>query len=235
MRKDEIGMSLAKKYLDILRKREPQLWKKPWEKSALTQQDLSEIEAGLGYSLPMPYREFLLSYQMPDDITVLVSFCGDAYANSWAKTFSREKHDYVPRPPHDIGPTVEFEWHNIAGNNAAEFLANLREEQGMQDGCPCFLEAGFIELGEVYGYLTYLDLVKGGIVTIHEEGVYDMMLVDGVDEASKSEVRAYMESQRLYICKDFDDFLRFVCTGDFLDEDEARFPTQEELERDYSY
>ena len=43
-----------------------------------------------------------------------------------------------------------------------------------------------------------------------------------------------METQELYICKDFNDFLRFVCTGDFLDEDEAKFPTKEELEQDYS-
>ncbi len=30
-------------------------------------------------------------------------------------------------------------------------------------------------------------------------------------------------------------FLRFACTGDFLDEDEARFPTPEELEQDDSH
>lgn len=42
-----------------------------------------------------------------------------------------------------------------------------------------------------------------------------------------------IESYQLYICKDFNDFLRFVCTGDFLDEDKAKFPTPEELERDY--
>ena len=62
-----------------------------------------------------------------------------------------------------------------------------------------------------------------------------MMLDDGVNGEDKAEVRNYMESRRLYICKDFNGFLRFVCTGDFLDEDEAKFPTQEELERDYSY
>lgn len=114
-------------------------------------------------------------------------------------------------------------------------MKKLKERQNVQEECPCFLEAGFILLGEVYGYLTYLDLVNGGIVTIHEEGVYDMMIDDGVDGTSKSEVRKYMESRRLYICKDFNDFLRFVCTGDFLDENEAKFPTQEQLERDYSY
>lgn len=133
----------------------------------------------------------------------------------------------------DIDPTVEFEWHNIQGNSGAEFLKNLQREQKTQDDCPCFLEAGFIGLGKVYGYLVYLDLVNGDVVTIHEEGVYDMMGA-GVKWNSKSEVRKYMETRELYICKDFHDFLRFACTGDFLDEDEARFPTQEELEQDYS-
>ena len=229
-------MTTAEKYLNILKEREPQLWEGPLEKSAFTECDLSTIEKGLGYSLPLPYREFLQSYKMPEDVTVLVSFCGDSYAKSWDETYSREEHDYVPLSEDDIGPTVEFKWHNIRGNNGTEFLENLREEQGMhgmQDQSPCFLEAGFIELGNVYGYLTYLDLVNGGIVTIHEEGVYDMMLVDGVNWADRSEVREYMEVQRLYICKNFNDFLRFVCTGDFLDENEAKFPTQEELERDY--
>ncbi len=228
-------MTTAKKYLDILKEREPQLFKEPLKESAFTDKDLLEIEKGLGYSLPEPYREFLLSYKINGDIAVLVSFCGDSFANSWVETFSREKNDYIPRPEHDIGPTVEFEWHNIEGNSGAEFLQNIKEEQGKRDGYPCFLEAGFIYLGNVYGYLTFLDLVNGGIVTIHEEGVYDMMLSDGVDWASIEEVRDYMESEQLYICKDFNDFLRFVCTGDFLDEDEAKFPTEEELKRDYSY
>lgn len=225
-------MTIAKKYLDILAEREPQLLKEPLKTATFTKKDISEIEIGLGYSLPAQYQEFLLTYKMPSDITVLVSFCGDSFACSWDKTFSREKNGYIPRPEFDIGPTVKFEWHNIQGNNGTEFLKNLQKEQKAEDYCPCFLEAGFILLGRVYGYLTYLDLVNGGIVTIHEEGIYDMM-VAGVDWASKSEVRKSMEG-KLCICKDFNDFLRFVCTGDFLDEDEARFPTLEELEQEYS-
>ncbi len=228
-------MMTARKYLDILKEREPQLWKESSKESSFTEKDLSDIEKGLGYKLPAPYRAFLLSDKLPNDMTVLVSFCGDSFACSWSETFSREKNGYVPRPEFDIGPTVEFEWHNIQGNSGAEFLKNLQQEQKTQDYCPCFLEAGFIRVGNVYGYLVYLDLVNGGIVTIHEEGVYDMIIADKVNWASKSEVRNYMESRMLYICRDFNDFLRFVCTGDFLDEDEAKFPTQEELERDYSY
>ena len=170
---------------------------------------------------------------MPDGVTtVLVSFCGDSFANSWEKTFSRELNGYIPRPDFDIGPTVQFEWENIRGNSGGDFLEKLRKRQRTEEGCPCFLEAGFLYLGNVWGYLTYLDLVNGGIVTIHEEGVYDMMLFDGVNWDSKSEVREYMESRCLYICRNFQDFLRFACTGDYLDEDEARFPTREELEQD---
>ena len=79
-------MTTAKKYLEILREREPQLWKEPLKESGFTEKDLSDIEKGLGYKLPAPYREFLLSYEMPKDITVLVSFCGDSFACSWSKT-----------------------------------------------------------------------------------------------------------------------------------------------------
>ena len=169
---------------------------------------------------------------MPRDLTVLVSFCGDSYANSWDSTYSREENGYVPRPESDIGPTAEFEWHNIPGDTGAAFLEALKREQTAEEDCPCFLEAGFIQLGEVFGYLTFLDLVNGGVVTIHEEGVYDM-LSEGVQADSREEVRRYMESYRLYICKNFSDFLRLLCTGDYLDENEARFPSPEELEQYY--
>ncbi len=54
-------MTTAKKYLEILREREPQLWKEPLKESGLAEKDLSDIEKGLGYKLPAPYREFLLS------------------------------------------------------------------------------------------------------------------------------------------------------------------------------
>lgn len=126
-------MTTAKEYLDILREREPQLWKEPLKESGLTEKYLSDIEKGLGYKLPASYREFLLSYKLPGDMTVLVSFCGDSFACSWSKTFSREKNGYIPRPEFDIGPTVEFEWHNIQGNSGAEFLKNLQQEQKTQD------------------------------------------------------------------------------------------------------
>lgn len=227
-------MTAAEDYLEQLKAREPQLWKEPWEESALTEKDLAGIETGLGYSLPAPYREFLLSCKMPEDITVLVRFCGDSFANSWDNTFSRGENRYVSRPEHDIGPTVLFDWHNIKGDTGAEFLAALQAEQGDREDWPHFLKAGFIQLGAVCGYLTFLDLADGGIVTIHEEEIYDMTIVEGVDRTDPEEVRSYMRSQ-LYICNDFHDFLRFVCTGDFLDEDERKFPTEEELERDYSY
>ena len=55
-------MTTAKKYLEILREREPQLWKEPLKESGFTEKDLSDIEKGIGYELPVPYREFLLSY-----------------------------------------------------------------------------------------------------------------------------------------------------------------------------
>lgn len=59
-------MTTAKKYLDILKEREPQLWKEPLKESGFTDRDLAEIEKGLGYSLPVPYREFYqaIKYRM---------------------------------------------------------------------------------------------------------------------------------------------------------------------------
>ncbi len=60
-------MTTAKKYLEILRERELQLWKEPLKESC---------------------------FKMPGDITALVSFCGDSFACSWSKTFSREKNGY---------------------------------------------------------------------------------------------------------------------------------------------
>ena len=55
-------MTTAKKYLEILREHEPQLWKELLKESGFTEKDLSDIENGIGYELPVPYREFLLSY-----------------------------------------------------------------------------------------------------------------------------------------------------------------------------
>ena len=89
-------MTTAKKYLEILREREPQLWKEPLKESGFTEKDLSDIEKGLGYKLPAPYREFLLSYETPKDITVLVSFCGDSFACSWSETFPVRKMAISP-------------------------------------------------------------------------------------------------------------------------------------------
>jgi hypothetical protein len=48
-------MTTAKEYLDILREREPQLWKEPLKESGFTEKDLSDIEKGLGYKLPERY------------------------------------------------------------------------------------------------------------------------------------------------------------------------------------
>ncbi|MDE7430720.1 MAG: hypothetical protein K2N34_02215 [Lachnospiraceae bacterium] len=61
-----------------------------------------------------------------------------------------------------------------------------------------------------------------------------MTIVDGVDGENVQELRDTIGS-RLCICKDFSDFLRFICIGDFLDEDEQKFPTKKELERDYYF
>ena len=45
-------MTAAKKYLEILRECEPQLWKEPLKESGFTEKDLPDIEKRIGYKLP---------------------------------------------------------------------------------------------------------------------------------------------------------------------------------------
>jgi len=47
----EAFMTAAEKYLEILREREPQLWKEPLKESGFTEKDLPDIEKGLAYKL----------------------------------------------------------------------------------------------------------------------------------------------------------------------------------------
>lgn len=74
-------MSKAIEYLDILRRREPSLFQEGVRKSALTDNDIEEIEQALKYTLPAPYKEFLQSYVMPQSCVINISLCGDLSVN----------------------------------------------------------------------------------------------------------------------------------------------------------
>ena len=51
-------MTIAKKYLDILVEREPQLLKEPLKTATFTKKDISEIEIGLGFPYPHNIKNF---------------------------------------------------------------------------------------------------------------------------------------------------------------------------------
>ena len=74
-------MSKAIEYLDILRRREPSLFQEGVRKSALTDNDIEEIEQALKYTLPASYKEFLQSYVMPQSCVINISLCGDLSVN----------------------------------------------------------------------------------------------------------------------------------------------------------
>ena len=55
-------MTAAKKYLEILREREPQLWKEPLKESGFTEKDLPDIEKDLHISCQIKSREEMKKY-----------------------------------------------------------------------------------------------------------------------------------------------------------------------------
>lgn len=223
-------MTKAMEYLHQLQEQEPRLFPEPLKRSMLTEADLQEIERGIGYGLPEPYREFLQSYQLPEQLSVCVNFCGDLSA-CYEESYSREEDAYVALSSDDLVVTRRLVWQNIPESCGSDFVRRLKEEQAST--CreePVFLEAGFIQVGELDGYLLFLDLISGEVVEIYHEEVWEMSLVEGVDPTSTDEIRDYLDGRT--ICLNFEDFLRWTCTGDILNEDDGSFPTMEELVSD---
>ena len=224
-------MSQAEKYIELLQKREPELFTQPLKSSSLTDKDIAEIERGLGYSLPKDYRGFIQSYQMPKELTVIIGFCGDAYAASFSKTYSKEAKGYIPVPDDDIAVFTELEWHNITAEDGEEFLKTLREEQypdNDNEAIPALLKAGFLEIAEFDGYIIYLDLVQGCLYSVYHEKLHEMSIVDGVDNTNIEEVREYMENN-IPLCGNFNDFMQVACTGVILNENDGSLHNLEDL------
>ncbi|MDE5680497.1 MAG: SMI1/KNR4 family protein, partial [Lachnospiraceae bacterium] len=67
-------MSKATEYLDILQKKEPQMFQEPLQKSLFTEKDIGEIEHKLKYAFPKPYKDFLMAYKMPEKCVVRVYY-----------------------------------------------------------------------------------------------------------------------------------------------------------------
>ncbi|MBD5081373.1 MAG: hypothetical protein HDT44_06360 [Ruminococcaceae bacterium] len=225
-------MSQAKNYIELLQKREPELFPQPLKSSSLTDTDIADIEKGLGYALPEDYSEFLQSCQMPKELTVIIGFCGDAYAASFSETYSKEAKGYIPVPDDDIAVFTELEWHNITAEDGEEFLKILKEEQypdNDNEAIPALLKAGFLKIAEFDGYIIYLDLVQGCLYSIYHEELHEMSIVDGVDNTNIEEVREYMENNTP-LCNNFGDFLQVVCTGKILNENDGSLCDPEELQ-----
>ncbi len=218
------GMTKAEEFLTKLQEREPELFSGPLQKSNLTDGDLQEIEKALGYAVPQQYREFLQSFCL-SDLTVYIAFCGDKFACSFEETFSREQNQYVQRDwDNDSGVLVGMEWHNFGGQNAAEWLSRLKDFD--REGNHAFLKAGYIFLGEFYGYLALYDLVEGCVVDIHHEAIYDVLYelgIDDWDDMNPEALRTGMGTWGDTLCREFNDFLRLVCLGECYDEDELVF------------
>ncbi len=217
-------MTKAEEYLTKLQEREPACFQEPLRKSNLTDDDLCEIEKALGHAVPQQYREFLQSSCL-SDMTVDIAFSGDKFACSCEETFSRAQKRYVQRDwDNDSGVLVDMEWHNIPGKNAADWLSQLGDFD--RDGNHAFLKAGYIFLGEFYGYLALYDLVEGCVVDIHHEAIYDVLYelgIDDWDDMNPEALRTGMGTWGDTLCRDFNDFLRLVCLGEYYDEDELVF------------
>lgn len=229
-------MTIAEEYLRKLQEREPQLFPEPLKKSTLTDEDLHEIEESLGHKLPEQYKEFLQSYQLPETMTVYLSFLGDIFG-SWYRTFSREKNDYISVDyDNDLNILVDMKWHHVGGKNAAEWLEQL-EENDFINGCDAvFREAGYLYLGAIdEGYYILYDLEDGDIFYLYHESVYDIgheygdevVLDGGMPEKLREGVYEY-GSFPLY--KDFNDFLRHICLGEHYDESDKVFVDEKDLE-----
>lgn len=227
-------MTIAEEYLKKLQEREPQLFPEPLRKSTLTDGDIIEIEKALGHGLPEQYKEFLQSYQLPDMMTMYISFCGDDFGD-WDRTYSIEEKDYVQAEDDQPSILVDMVWHNVSGANAAEWLERL-DENYFINGCDdVFHEAGYLYLGAIdEGYYMLYDLVEGNIFYLYHESIYDIgyeygdevILEGGMPEKLREAVYAW-GSPPIY--KDFNDFLRHICLGEHYDEGEKLFVDEEDL------
>lgn len=209
-------MNKSMEYIDTLRKREPSLFQ-GGQRSALTDGDIEKIEQALKYTFPAPYKEFLQSYVIPQGCVINISLCGDL-----SVCFDDEGDD--------LYTNVELEWCSPYGDTAEEYLESTGEGDLYISDEFSTLEAGFLKLAEMYGYIVFLDLVSGEVVYLYHEDLWEMSVVNGVDTSKLEEIREYICSRKL--CHDFYDFLRLVCTGEIYDEDEMRFKTIGELEEE---
>lgn len=216
-------MTNAEEYLKKLQEREPQLFPEPLRKSTLTDKDLHEIKKALGYQLPDQYKEFLQSYYLPETMTVYPGFCGNNIGARF-RTYKNATQEYVPEKG-QLHMPVDVEWHNNGGTNAAQWLDSVKSD--MSDSALC--EAGYINLGNLSeDYFLLYDLVDGEVLQVRYEEYYDMgyeygneVMMGGFPE----KLREGISGCSCVLYKDFNDFLRHVCTGEYYYEEKMAFVT----------
>ena len=207
-------MNRAIEYWNALQKRKPSLFNNGFVSALLTEKDIEKIEQKLNYSLPEPYKDFLTSCQMPQRCKVNIRLCGDL-----AVSFADEEDE------NDLYTVVELELYHPAGNTAEDFLENASSEDVYISDDFSVLDVGFLKIAKMYGYLIFLDLVTGKVVSIYHEELWEMTVVEGVDGSDKEAIRDYMLDSEF--CHDFYDFLRMACTDDIYDEDNMTFQEME--------
>ena len=200
-------MTESEKYLKQLHKREPELLHNPLEKSLLRDDDISKIESALNYPLPQEYREFLQSYILPE-LTVYIDFCGDKYASQFGETFSREKNCYIPVKNNEADVLIDFTLYSYGGIDYNDWLKKLSERGG---DMTAWLES----------YPVFYDVMSGEIYSIHHEDIYTTE-----DWESPEAARECMARESSILCRNFNDFLHLICTGEPYDEDELIFFAQ---------
>lgn len=217
-------MNVCEEYIEKLCEREPNLSMKSFPKSNLSQSDIQQIEATLGYSLPDQYKDFLVSRQAPNICKAYISLCGRS--SVFWDTFSREENSYIQRTGDDV--LVDLNWYGISGICASDWLEHLKELVG---DMYIFVEAGYIWLGDFHkeDYFIFYDLTTGKVLKIHNGDIDENELFwDALDKENPNAIRFAMEKAASGFCPDFNTFLRLICTGELYDEDKMLFVICEE-------
>lgn len=215
-------MIICEKYLDALRKREPELFPVAFPASNLTPTALQEIEKTIKHTFPNQYKEFLLSRQIPSTTTVFISLCGKS--SMFWDTFSRKQNCEVAR--HDVNVLVDMNWYGINGMCALDWIEELKNLVG---DFYIWVDAGYIRLGDFHGedYFVFYDLDTGKVLKIHNEDIDENEAFwEALDNNNPAAIRAAMEETATGFCEDFNTFLRLICLGEVYDEDKMVFMTE---------
>lgn len=184
-----------------------------YKSAGISDEDISEIEDEIGFTLPDDYRRFLQTYNLPS-CDVLICFCGYSFGGSFTTTYSTVEGKYVEADDED-DIVREFSWVNYDTSSKEKLLDSLNDGHKELEG---WLRAGYIFLGSYSGYQVFYDVNSEKVYSIHEDDMYESE--DYEDPEANKEC---MEENGFELCDDFTTFLEFVCTGMPYDEDSHEF------------